>query len=189
MTREEALALVGEHTKNKNLVRHMVAVEVCMRALAAKLDGDTEIWGLAGLLHDVDYETVKDDNPKEKHIKLAIEWLSDKDVPEEVLVAIRAHGWGYVEGMPEPSNPMEWALYACDELTGFIVAVALVKGGKISEVEVSSVLKKWKQKGFAAGVHREQIEFCEEKLGIKLPEFIEICLVAMQNIKEELGLS
>ena len=160
-----------------------------MRALAEKLDGDPDIWGLAGLLHDVDYESVKDNEPTKNHIKVAMEWLEDKDVPEEVINAIKAHGWQFVEGMPEPVTPMEWALYTCDELTGFIVAVALVKGGKLSEVEVSSVMKKWGQKAFAAGVHREQIELCDEKLGIKLPEFVEMCLNAMKEIKGELGLS
>lgn len=189
MTREEAYKLVTEKTPNKNLVRHMVAVEACMKALAGKLDGDPEVWGLAGLLHDVDYESVKDNEPTKNHIKVAMEWLEGTNVPEEVLRAIRAHGWKFVEGAPEPAMPMEWALYTCDELTGFIVAVALVKGGKLSDVTVESVMKKWPQKAFAAGVHREQIELCGEKLNIKLPEFIGICLEAMMGIREELGLS
>ncbi len=189
MTREEALALVEEKTKNKNLVRHMVAVEACMRVLAEKLGGDPEIWGLSGLLHDVDYESVKDNEPDKNHTRLAIGWLANRDIPCETLAAISSHGWNYVKGAPEPVNRMEWALYTCDELTGFIVAVALVKGGKLTEVEVSSVMKKWGQKAFAAGVHREQIEYCGEKLGIELEEYVRICLMAMKNVKEELGLT
>jgi putative nucleotidyltransferase with HDIG domain len=189
MTRDEALALVEEHTKNKNLVRHALAVEAVMRALAEHFEEDKNLWGLSGLLHDADYEELKDSpNVKKEHTKKTIEWLSDKDVPKEVIDAITSHAWKYVEGAPEPKTKMEWALYTCDELTGLIVAVALVKGAKLSNVEVNSILKKWKEKSFAAGANRDQIAMCEEKLGMKLPEFIEASLVAMQGISKELGL-
>jgi predicted hydrolase (HD superfamily) len=189
MIREEAYKIVTQHTKNKNLVRHEVAVEAAMRALAKKFDGDPEEWGLAGLMHDADYEELKDSpDVAKEHTKRTIEWLKGKDVSEEVKGAIRAHAWGYVDNVPEPKSKMEWAIYTCDELTGLIVAVALVKGGKLTDVEVSSVMKKWKQKAFAAGANREQIAMCEEKLNINLPEFIEIVLKAMQEIHTELGL-
>lgn len=193
MKREEAYKLVTEHTKNKNLVRHMVAVEAAMRALHAKIRGNgdendesVEDWGLAGLLHDADYEEYKD-NP-EIHTHKTLEWLGGTDVSGEVKRTILTHGFGYVKDSPEPKTPMEWALYTCDELTGLIVAVALVKGGKLADVTVDSVMKKWKQKAFAAGANREQIAMCEEKLDIKLEEFIGIVLKAMQEIHEELGL-
>ncbi len=186
MTRDEALELVRKHTKNENLVRHMLAVEAVMRALAVRLGGDGETWGLAGLLHDADYEFVKQDTSRHTHQTL--EWLKNFQVPADTKAAISSHAWKYVPDAPEPRTQMEWALYTCDELTGLIVAVALVKGKKLSEVTVDSVLKKWKQNGFAAGVDRSQIELCESKLGIELREFIEIALKAMQNINQELGL-
>lgn len=190
MTREEALALVEKHTKNKNLVRHMLAVEACMRALAKHFyPKDTElveVWALAGLLHDADYEVVGKNT--KRHTHQTLEWLADHDVSEEIKNAILAHGWKWVEGAPIPKSKMEWALYTCDELTGLIVAVALVKDKKISSVTVDSVMKKWGSKSFAAGANREQIALCEEKLGIKLEEFIEICLKAMQSISSDLGL-
>jgi len=161
-------------------------VEVCMKALARRFGGDEEMWGLAGLLHDADYEEVKD-NPK-LHTHRTLEWLERYDVAQEVKSAILAHGWKWVEGNPEPKDKMEWALYTCDELTGLIVAVALVRGGKLEEVGVESVMKKWKQKGFAAGANREQIGMCEGRLGIDKEEFVGICLGAMKGISEELGL-
>lgn len=187
MTREEALKLVQSHTKNKNLVRHMLAVEAVMRALAEKYNGDPDIWGLAGLLHDADYEE-SNATAKADHTHKTLEWLADYDVPEEIINAIKAHAWNYVDGAPEPQNDFEWALYTCDELTGLIVAVALVKGGKLSDVEVNSVMKKWNQKAFATGANRAQIELCEEKLGIPLEEFIAITLSAMKEISSDLGL-
>jgi len=187
MNRKQALDLARAHTKNENLLRHMLAVEAAMRALADRLDGDPEAWGLAGLLHDADYEEVKE-TAKKDHTKVLLNWLEDYDVTPEVRSAIAAHAWQYVEGAPEPQTPMEWALYTCDELTGLIVAVALVKGGNLSDVTVESVMKKWNQKSFAAGANRDQIVLCEEKLDIKLEDFVEIVLQAMQNIKNDLGL-
>ncbi len=187
MTREEAIKLVEEHTKNKNLVRHMLAVEAVMRALAAHFGEDKDLWGLAGLLHDADYEVIKE-NP-EKHAYQTIEWLKKYDVPQEIKDAVLAHAWKYVNAAPEPKNKMEWALYTCDELTGLIVAVTLVRPDKkLSSVTVESVMNKWDSKSFAAGANREQIALCEEKLGVKLSEFVEIALGAMQGISSDLGL-
>lgn len=195
MTREQALELVKKHTKNQNLVRHMLAVEAAMRSIYRYLYEDEssyakateDRWGLAGLLHDADYEETKETAQK-NHTKLLLKWLEDYEVGDELKSAIAAHAWNYVEGAPKPQNKFEWALYTCDELTGLIVAVALVKGGKISEVSVESVMKKWKQKSFAAGANRDQIAMCEEKLKIKLEDFVAIVLQAMQSIKSDLGL-
>ena len=158
-----------------------------MRALAKKFGGDEERWGVVGLIHDSDYEKTKD-NP-EKHTLLAVEWLKkagEKD--PEIISAVLSHNYGHT-GQNPPKNNLEWALYCCDELTGFIVAVALVHPNKkLAEVSVDSVLKKLPDKSFAAAVKREQIKMCEEKLDIPLEEFVKIALEAMQGVGEELGL-
>lgn len=186
MKREEALELLHSKMHNANLRRHCYAVEAVMRALARHFGEDEDIWGIAGLLHDADYELTKD-NPKQ-HTRLTVSWLKEKGADERIIQTILAHGYGFVEGNQEPSNNAEWSIYCCDELTGFIVAVALVKGKSLANVTAESVLKKFPVTGFAAGVHRPQIALCEEKLGIKLPDFVSIALKAMQDIHKELGL-
>lgn len=187
MTRQEAIELLHKNMQNQNLRRHCYAVEAVMRALAKRSHEDEELWGIAGLLHDADYEIVKDDAARHTH--LTIEWLKDIDVHASVTDAILAHGWGYVPGNKMPETTMQWSLYCCDELTGLIVATALVKPDKkLASVTVDSIMNKWNQKSFAAGVNREQIKMCETKLSIPLPEFIEIALTAMQAIAPELGL-
>lgn len=186
MTREQAVELLHKNMSNENLRRHCYAVEVVMRALARHFHEDEEIWGLAGLLHDADYELTKD-TPRE-HTHKTVEWLKKYDGVERISQAILTHGHGYVEGNPQPKTKMEWSLFTCDELTGLIVAVALVKGKKLESVTAESVLKKFPEKAFAAGVHREQIALCQEKLDTPLPEFIALALTAMQNSHEVLGL-
>ena len=191
-TREQALELLHQQMQNQNLRRHCYAVEAVMRALAIyfknqKLEIDENEWAIAGLLHDADYELTKSD--PSKHVVTVVSWLKEKGVDESIINAIYSHGWKFVEGCPEPKNKMEWSLYCSDELTGLIVAVTLVRPDKkLSSVTVDSVLKKWNNKSFAAGASREQIARCEEKLGIKLPEFIGMALSAMQGISGELGL-
>ena len=188
MTRDQALKLLHEHMKNQNLRRHCYAVEAVMRALSKRLGGDEELWGIAGLIHDVDYEKTKD-TAKKDHTKVALKWLEELDAHQDVKAAVAEHAWQFVEGAPEPKSTMAWALYTCDELTGLIAAVALVKPDKkLVSVTVESIEKKWNQKAFAAGVDREQIAMCEDKLNIPLREFIEIALKAMQDIHGELGL-
>ena len=158
-----------------------------MRALAKRFSEDEDTWGIAGLLHDADYEVVKDD--ASRHTHLTLEWLKKLEAEQSIQDAILAHGWGYVDGNPEPKTKMEWSLYCCDELTGLIVAVALVKPDKkLASVTSDSVLKKWKEKQFAKGVDRSQIEMCEDKLNIPLRDFIEIAVLAMQGISGQLGL-
>ena len=187
MTREEAIKLLYDHMESPNLRRHCVSVEAVMRALAKHFNEDVESWGIAGLLHDADYELTKE-NPKE-HTKKVIEWLAQYDTGDDVKDAILAHGWGYVEGNPEPKTKMEWSLYCCDELTGFIVAVALTRPSKqLADVTIESMKKKWKEKSFAAGVDRSQVVQCQDRLEIPLEEFMEIGLTAMQKIAPELGL-
>lgn len=184
ISREEAFNLVSTWTENKNLVKHMLAVESAMEGLANYFKEDINLWKIAGLLHDADYDKYPD-----KHPQVLIDELEKQKQPVEIINAIRAHAFGYNSFNVEPKNNLEWSLYCCDELTGLIIAVALIRPEKkLSVVTVENVLSKWKKLDFAKGVERKNIEMCEEKLGIKLPDFIEIVLKSMQNISSELGL-
>lgn len=187
MTKDKALQLLHTHMTNQNLRRHCYAVGAVMKALANYFHEDADSWEIAGILHDADYEITKNDT--EKHTWLAVDWAKEAGASKEITDAILAHGWKYGKKNPEPKNKMEWSLYCCDELTGLIVAVALVMPDhKLASVTVESIQKKWKQKSFAAGAHRGQIELCEEKLNIPLKDFISISLKAMQSVHQELGL-
>jgi len=181
--REEALKLVQEHVKTRNIYLHMIEVEAIMRALAKRFKADEELWGLTGLLHDIDYEYTKND--PSRHTLVAEEILGGK-VSDEVLRAIKSHNHEYT-GV-EPRSPMEYALIASDGISGLIVACALVMPSKkLAEVKPKTILKKFKQKDFARRVRRDRIMMCE-KLGLSLQEFAEISLEALKNISGELGL-
>ncbi len=181
MTREEALELLKKHLKHKNLFKHSLAVEACMRKLAERLGEDPERWAIAGLLHDIDYERTMD--KPERHALEAMEILKPYVQDEEILHAIRAHA-----GKDSLVSKMDWALYAADPLTGLIVAAALMHPTKKLEgVDLRFLKKRFKEKRFAAGANREQIKQCE-KLGLTLDEFMEICLEAMKGIADQLGL-
>lgn len=158
-----------------------------MRVLAEKLGGDPDVWEVLGLLHDADWEETKD-NP-DQHTKNTLLWLKDIGITEGPIVhALMSHNRKYTQ-LADLEGKMEWALETVDELTGFIVAVALVRPEKkLETVTVHSVMKKWKTKEFAKAVDRSQIAQCEEKLGIPLNDFIEITLKAIQDHHEELGL-
>ncbi len=187
MNRDEAYQLVTNWTKNPNLVKHMLAVEAIMRRLAKHFGEDEEVWGLAGLLHDADYEMFKD-NPKEHPSKIISE-LERRGADPRIIHTIRAHAWGWHPDSPEPTTKMEWALYTCDDLSGFIIACALVRPDKkLVSLIVDSILKKWPQKSFAAGVKREQVVLCEQKLGIPLKDFMQLSLETLQSIHANLGL-
>ncbi len=182
--RTDALYLLHKNMQSINLRRHCYAVEAVMKALAKHFGEDEDLWGITGLIHDLDYEKY----PKE-HPNHAIKIFEEKKYPDEIIQAVKAHAWGYKEGLPQPKNKFEWSLYCCDELTGFIVAVALTRPSKkLADVTVESIKKKWKEKSFAKGVDRSQIGMCEEKLGIKLDDFIQIALKAMVGVASELGL-
>jgi len=187
ISRERALELLHNKMQSTNLRRHCYAVEVVMKALAKHFKEDDDKWAVVGLLHDSDYEITKD-NPKE-HTLMTYNWLKEiGEDDEEILSAILSHNYAHT-GNNEPKNKLEWSLYTCDELTGLIVACALVKPDKkLSSVTVNTVINKWNEKSFAAGVDRKQIELCEDKLGIKLNDFVGIALKAMQEIAPELGL-
>lgn len=187
ISRDKALEIVHSRLTTKNLISHSLAVEATMRGLAKHFGESEEKWGLIGLMHDADWDATRD-NPT-KHTHETVKWLKEAgETDETIFQAILSHNYAH-NGENPPVNNMEWSLYCCDELTGFIVAVALVRPEKkLAPVEVKSVLKRFPQKSFAAGVHREQIELCEEKLGIKLPDFVELTLNAMKKISSDIGL-
>jgi putative nucleotidyltransferase with HDIG domain len=187
-TREEAWELVNEYTDSQNLIRHMLAVEASMRAYACKYGEDEELWGTVGLIHDFDYERYPDLSV-EGHPVVGARILREKGWPEEILRAVLAHAPEYTGVQPE--SQMEKALVAVDELTGFLVAVALVRPSKdIRDVtKIRSVKKKWKDRAFAAAVNRQQIERACEDLGVDLwTEHVPLVLEAMKGKAPELGL-
>jgi putative nucleotidyltransferase with HDIG domain len=183
-TREDAHALLCEYTQSANLRKHAYAVEAAMRLYAEKLGEDPDEWGIVGLLHDFDYERYPQ---APDHPTKAGEILRERGYPEPWIRAVLSHA-DYL-GLPR-ETPMEKALFAVDELTGFVVAVALVRPTKsIMDVEVKSVRKKMKDKAFAAAVSREDITKGAEALGIPLDDHIAIVIQAMQGIAAELGLA
>jgi len=187
VNRDEAWQLVNEFTKNQNLVRHMLAVEAAMRAYARKYGEDEELWGIVGLVHDFDYEQ-NPDLSVGGHPVTGARLLRERGWPEEIVRAVLSHASEYTGVAPETS--MEKVLTAVDDLTGFLVAVALVRPTKdIRDVKVKSVRKKWKDKAFAAAVNRQQIEEAAESLGVDLNEHIQMVLDAMKEIAPDLGLA
>ncbi|MBZ5573391.1 MAG: HDIG domain-containing protein [Acidobacteriia bacterium] len=181
--REEAWCLLTEFTESESLRKHALAVEACMRAYARKLGGDEELWGVVGLIHDFDYEKYpsQEDHPYKGNAILAERGWSD-----EIRRAIMSHA--EYSGVTRESA-MEKALFACDELAGFITACALVKPGKsLAEVEAKSVRKKMKDKAFARSVNRDDIVNGAAELGVELEEHIAFCIEAMKGIAEKLGL-
>lgn len=186
MNREQAWAIVTEFTQSESLRRHMLAVEAAMRAYAPRYGGDPEVWGNTGLLHDFDYERYPD-VAVEGHPVVGSRILRERGVPDEIVKAILAHAEEITSVKPE--THMEKTLVAVDELTGFLIAVALVRPSKsIGDVELKSVRKKWKDKLFAAPVNRQEIEHAAEQLGVPLDEHIQIVLDAMKANAASLGL-
>jgi putative nucleotidyltransferase with HDIG domain len=183
MNRSDALAIVHEYIKNENLVRHMLAVEAAMRFYAEKRGEDPEMWGMVGLLHDFDWEI----HPTlEEHPQAGAPILREHGVPEDIIQAILSHADH--TGVPRQTT-MEKALYACDEITGLITAVALVRPSRsLSDLEASSVKKKWKDRAFAAGANREEITKATDEFGIELWEHVGNVILAMRRIAPDLGL-
>lgn len=182
-TREEALELLQEYTKSESLLRHAYAVEASMRAYADKYGEDVEKWGITGLLHDFDYE--KYPTPEE-HTIVGATILTERGYPDDVIYAIRAHA--DYNGLAR-NTPMAKALYACDELSGFVMAVAMVRPTRdLADVEVKSVKKKLKDKAFAKGVHREDVYQGAEELEVDLDAHIAFVIGALQRVRSELGL-
>ena len=183
MNRSDALEIVNEYIQNENLVRHMLAVEAAMRFYAEKYDEDIELWGNTGLLHDFDWEI----HPSlDEHPQAGAPILRDRGVPEVIVQAILSHADH--TGVPRESV-MEKALYACDEITGLITAVALVRPShSLHDLKTKSVKKKWKDRSFAAGANREEIAQASEEFGVELWEHVANVIEAMQRIAPQLGL-
>lgn len=189
MTRQEALQTLQVYTKAPNLIRHHLAVEAAMRAICRVYAAKTkkmeneENWALTGLLHDADYELTR--NTPAKHT-LYLEEKIGNVLPKDVMYAIKAHNYRFTN-LP-PQTAMDWALYTCDELTGFIISCALEqKAKRVNTVTIEEVMQKMRDTNFAKSVDRSQILICEEKLGFPLHEYVNIVLLAMQSIAPSLG--
>lgn len=194
LSRTQALEFLNSKITQPNILKHLLATEALMGGIydalgkkgISNLGGTKEEWQMAGLLHDGDYvEGV----PMERQGVQVVLWLKEKgyEIPENVAYCMASHNWENTK--VEPKSLMDWTIFSGDSLTGLIVACALVMPAKkLSDVSVESVLKKIKNKSFASGTRREDIQKCEEKLGLPLPEFIGISLSSMQKISHELGL-
>lgn len=182
-TREDAWRLLNEYNKSESLIKHALAVEGVMRYFARKLGEDEEMWGVIGLVHDLDYEQFPD-----QHCKKTEEILKENEWPEEYVRAVISHGWGICTDV-EPKTQLEKILYTIDELTGLVVTSALVRPSKsVMDIKAKSVKKKWKDKRFAAGVDRSIIEKGAGMLGMDLTELITDTIMGMRDVAEEIGL-
>jgi len=181
MDREEAMKLMEERLKNKNLRKHVLAVAALMRRLAERFNEDPDKWELTGLLHDLDYQKTQDD--PNRHGLLSAKWLEEMGVDQDIIHAVKAHA----EKAPRESM-MDKAVYCADPVTGFIVACALIRPEKSLEpVDVDFAMKRMKEKRFAAGADRGRIAACQD-MGLSVEEFMELSIEAMKGIREELGL-
>ncbi|MDD2333108.1 MAG: HDIG domain-containing protein [Mesotoga sp.] len=181
ISREEAMKLIMDNMHSKNLIKHVLATEAVMKALAKDLGQDEEVWAMAGLLHDLDYEFTKDNF--EEHGNKTVQMLENKDLPEDIKDAILAHC-----EKKERGKLIEKAIYAADPVTGFIVAAVLIrKGSKLSDIDVDFLLNRYKEKSFARGANRDQMASCAG-IGMTLEDFLSLSLKAMQEISEDLGL-
>ena len=182
-TREEAWTILTDHVKSPSLLSHALAVEAVMRHVARKKSADEDLWGVIGLVHDVDYE----EHPDE-HLRHAPETLRSQGWPEEYIRAVSSHGWGLFTDVA-PVTDLEKTLFAIDELTGLVAAAALVRPSRsVLDMPVKSVLKKWKDKGFAAGVDRKVIEKGAALMEVPLEELIVDTIEGMKTVAETIGL-
>jgi putative nucleotidyltransferase with HDIG domain len=182
-TYDESLSLFKEFNQSESLLKHAYSVEGVMRYIARKMGEDEEKWGIVGLMHDLDYERFPD-----QHCKKSQEILHERGWPEEYIRAIVSHGWGICNDI-EPQTNMEKTLYAVDELTGLITAVALIRASRsVADLEAKSVMKKWKDKSFAAGVNRSVIEKGAAMLGVELRDLITDVIMGMRKVAERIGL-
>lgn len=182
-SREEALALMHQHVQSESLRRHMYSVEAACRAYARRFGEDEALYGLAALLHDYDYEEHPDEHPL-----AGVAELRERGYPEEVVRAILSHYT--VRTGVKPESKLERTLHACDEITGLVTAAALVRPSRsVMDLEARSVLKKMKDKAFAAGVDREEVRRAAEELGVDLAEHVQFVIEAMRAVAPELGLA
>lgn len=181
--REDALKLLQTYNQNPSLIHHALAVEGVMRYMARKHSQDEEKWGVIGLIHDLDYEQYP-----EQHCGKTKEILTQNGWPADYIRAVVSHGWGICTDV-EPQSQLEKTLYAIDELTGLVTACALVRPSKsVKDMKPKSVRKKWKQKGFAAGVNREIIAQGAAMLGVEVNELIEDVIMGMREVADDIGL-
>lgn len=182
-TYDEALALLKEFNKSESLLKHAYCVEGVMRYVARKIGEDEEKWGIIGLVHDLDYELYP-----EQHCKKSQEILEERGWPKEYIRAVVSHGWGICSDV-EPQTDMEKTLYAVDELTGLVTAVAIIRPSKsVADLEAKSVMKKWKDKSFAAGVNRSVIEKGANVLGVELRDLVDDVIMGMRKVADRIGL-
>ena len=182
-TYDEALTLLKEFNQTDSLIKHAFAVEGAMRYIARTMGEDEEKWGIIGLVHDLDYERFP-----EQHCRKSREILEERGWPQEYARAVVSHGWGICSDA-EPQTNLEKVLFAVDELTGLIVAAALVRPSKsLADLEAKSVIKKWKDKAFAAGVNRSVIEKGTAMLGIELSDLIARTIMGMREVANKIGL-
>ena len=180
--RAESLALMHEHVRSESLRRHMYSVEAACRAYARRFGADEEAYGAAGLLHDMDYEAHPDEHPL-----IGVEILRARGYPDEVVHAVQAH-YAARTGV-QPETQLDRTLCACDEVTGLITAAALVRPSRsIMDLEAKSVMKKFKDRAFAAGVDREDVRHAADALGVELKEHVQFVIEAMRAVAPELGL-
>lgn len=184
MNRDQALAEVKKRVKNRNLLKHMYAVEAVMRRLAQRLGGNEEQWAIAGLLHDIDYEETA--QSPQRHSLVGAEILAELGLEEEIVYAVKVHNPAH--GL-DRNSMLDKALHIADPLTGLIVAAALIHPDKkLASIDPQFVLNRFGEKQFARGANREQISLCQEELNLDLEEFIALGLEAMQQISGDLGL-
>src|SRR6266581_2498865 len=181
MELEEARALVREHTQKETTVRHLISVEGVMRALARRLDGDQELWALTGLFHDLDQDVTGED--LSRHARLAAEWLREAGVDERVINGVLAHA-----NEEYRTDLMSKAVVHADAVAGLLVAAALVRPEKATGMKVSSVKKKLKEKAFAPGVNREEVNDVEERIGLPLEDFLAVSIEGLQEIAPQIDL-
>ena len=182
-TREEAFELLTEYNKSESLIKHALAVEGVMRHFARKMGHDEEMWGIVGLIHDLDYERFPD-----QHCQKSAEILRARKWPESYIRAVVSHGWGICSDV-EPKTEIEKVLYAVDELTGLVATSALVRPSKsVLDLTAKSVKKKWKDKRFAAGVDRTIIDRGAEMLGMDRTELITETILGMRDVADAIGL-
>jgi len=182
-TRAKAWTLLTTYVTSENLQKHALAVEAVMRHFARKFQEDEEMWGIVGLIHDIDYERF----PAE-HCRRCVSILQEAGFPPEYIHAVQSHGWGICTEV-EPTHRMEKVLFATDELTGLITATALVRPSRnVLDMTAKSVKKKWKEKGFSAGVDRSIIEKGAQMLGMELSELITETILGMRTVAKEIGL-
>jgi len=182
-TYEEALSIFKEFNQSESLLKHAYSVEGVMRYIAKKTGEDEEEWGIVGLVHDLDYERYP-----EQHCKKSREILEEWGWSEEYIRAIISHGWGICSDV-EPKTTMEKTLYAIDELTGLVTAVVLIRPSRsVADLEAKSVMKKWKDKAFAAGVNRSVIEEGTAMLGMELRDLVTDVIMGMRQVADKIGL-